>query len=194
MQIDEFYRDVLHLTDEELIQKLEAATEVRHLKKRDLIVRAGELQTHVTFMVNGIARGFFKDVRGRDMTECFVYEPGACAMSCLNLGTPSPISIEALTDSEVILIPVSVVVELQEEYLDVLRLYNRLLWDALQAHWETKMVLYQYPALQRYQWFLRKHPGVAERVNNKYIATYLGMTDVTLSRLRKALREGTETE
>lgn len=192
MQINDFYREVLHLTDEKLIQKLEAVAETRCLKKREIIVRAGEMQTHVVFMVSGIVRGFFRDAKGRDVTECFVYEPGTCAMSCLALDAPSPITIEALTECELLLIPIPAVVELQEEHCDVLRLYNRLLWDALQKHWEIKMVLYQYPARQRYQWFLEKYPGVAEQVSNKYIATYLGMTDVTMSRLRKAMREEAE--
>lgn len=51
-----------------------------------------------------------------------------------------------------------------------------------------KQVLAQCTALQRYQWFLEEYPGIIDQVNNKYIASFLGMTPVSLSRLRRELR------
>ena len=44
-------------------------------------------------------------------------------------------------------------------------------------------------AMQRYQWFLEAYPGFIDKVSNKHIASFLGMTPVTLSRLRRVLRE-----
>ena len=41
----------------------------------------------------------------------------------------------------------------------------------------------------RYQWFLKKYPGLIDEVSNKHIASFLGMTPVTLSRLRQKLKE-----
>ena len=43
--------------------------------------------------------------------------------------------------------------------------------------------------MERYQWFLARYPGLISTVNNKHIASFLGMTPVTLSRLRRQVRE-----
>lgn len=59
----------------------------------------------------------------------------------------------------------------------------------MKSHWELKRVLNSCTAVQRYQWFLEEYPGLIDRVSNKYIASFLGMTPVTLSWLRRTLRE-----
>lgn len=49
--------------------------------------------------------------------------------------------------------------------------------------------MYQHAAMERYQWFLQAYPGLCYQVSGKQIASFLGMTQVTLSRLRRAMRE-----
>ena len=78
---------------------------------------------------------------------------------------------------------------MQKYYEEAMALYNQMLIAALKAHWELKRVLNSYTAAERYQWFLDKYPGLIDKVSNKYIASFLGMTPVTLSRLRRMLRE-----
>ena len=73
--------------------------------------------------------------------------------------------------------------------MEVTKLYNELLIKALNEHWKLKQILNSYTAVQRYQWFLDEYPGLIGKVSNKYIASFLGMTPVTLSRLRRTLRE-----
>lgn len=61
-------------------------------------------------------------------------------------------------------------------------------------HLELKRIGSQYDAMKRYLWFLEKYPGLIDAVNNKYIASYLNMTPVTLSRLRRKLKDSKEKE
>ena len=59
MEAYDFYRDVYHLKDEELIQKFAKATRRKKLKKGEFVVRIGEILNHVYFMESGILRGYF---------------------------------------------------------------------------------------------------------------------------------------
>ena len=188
---DDFYRNVFHLKDENLIQELVNATEIRHLKKGEFVVRIGEVQNDVYFLETGIARGYFLDVNGKDVTDCFAFRCGTAAVSFgqLELNVQSSLSIEVLEDAKFFCIPIFSLIELQKSYFEIMFLYNQLLVKALNEHWKLKRVLNQFTAIQRYQWFLREYPGLIYKVKNKYVASFLGMTPVTMSRLRKMLKE-----
>ena len=188
----DFYQNIFHLKDRKLIQELVSATEIRQLKKGEFVVRIGEVQNDVYFLETGIARGYFLDVNGKDVTDCFGFRCGTAAVSFgqLELNIPSPMTIEILEGGNFFCIPVSVVIRLTKHYEEAMTLYNQLLIDAMKAQWELKRVLNSYTAVQRYQWFLEEYPGLIDKVSNKYIASFLGMTPVTLSRLRRTLREG----
>ena len=102
VQVEKFYTDVLGLTDEGLLKTLTALTEVRALKRREVLVETGARQQEVVFVLEGVLRGYYLDMNGREITDCFVVQCGTPAMSSFTLDTPSPISIEALTDCRVL--------------------------------------------------------------------------------------------
>lgn len=189
MLTETFIADVLHIRDAALADRLASIAERLHLSKGELLIREGEPQTRFVFLVEGILRGYFLDIGGRDITDCFTYQCGAPAVSCFSIGTSSAISVEALTSCELLSLPNDALTALMEEYPRLLWDYNRMLQQALRTHWEIRTMLCQHTAMERYQWFLQTYPALADRVSNKYIASFLGMTPVTLSRLRRALRE-----
>ena len=189
MRAAEFFLNVLSLSDPEVLRQILPVTKLRHLEKDELLVRAGEIQTEISFLSKGILRGFLLDAEGHDVTDCFAVTPGAAAMATVSLDRPSVTNIEALTEAEVISFPTEIAMRLMEENADLVRVHNRLLQSALDFHWQLKTVLCQYDAMGRYQWFLRSFPGLIDQVSNKHIASLLGMTPVTLSRLRSTLRQ-----
>ena len=69
------------------------------------------------------------------------------------------------------------------------QLYANLVLRSAKRHWEIKTVLYQYTATQKYQWFLQAYPELICHVSGRHIASFLGMTPVTLSRLKRTLHE-----
>ena len=64
---DDFYRNIFHLKDKNLIYELVKATEIRYLKKGEFVVRIGEVQNDVYFLETGIARGYFLDINGKEI-------------------------------------------------------------------------------------------------------------------------------
>ena len=186
---NDFYRNILHLTDAHLIDRLVKISEPLRLNKGDILVREGEKQDHFVLLVSGILRGYFLDVNGRDVTDCFGYVCGSPAMSCFSIAEPSPISIAALTNCDLIQLPSDRLLALMQDEPQLVWLYNKMLQESLRMHWNIKTNVCQHSAMERYEWFLEAYPGLIDRVSNKYVASFLGMTPVTLSRLRRTLRE-----
>lgn len=188
MKIQDFYVDTLGITDARLAQVLTKNSQIKFIKKGDILQHVGSKSTELYFLVNGLLRGFLLDAKGKEVTDCFIHAHGAPVVSSIDLGEPSLLSIEALEDSELIAISFSVVLPLVCSNMELVTLYNRLLSNSLKMHWENKTALVQYTATERYQWFLENYPGLIERINHGYIASFLGITPVSLSRVRRLLR------
>ena len=191
MNVCEFYKNICCLTNNELIQELVVSTNFIHLKKAEFVVRVGEIQNDVYFLVSGIARGYFLDLNGREVTDCFSFKCGDPAVPSgqLQIDSSSPMTIEMLEDGDFFCVPIQRIIELQHKYPELIMFYNRLLINALDEHWRLKRILNQYTAVERYRWFLEAYPGLICKIKNKYIASFLGMSPVTLSRLRKQFKE-----
>ncbi|MDY3014425.1 MAG: Crp/Fnr family transcriptional regulator [Evtepia sp.] len=187
-----FYAEALGITDEKLLDIVVPISRIKTVEKGALLIRHGERQSHVTFLMEGLLRGFYLDPDGRDVTDCFGLHPWTPAMACCGLNDLSPITIEALTPSRVVRIPYEAVMELLERDVRLVQMYNTLLLKSVQEHWQVKTMVCQHTATERYQWFLEEYPGLIDRVNNRYVASYLGMSPVTLSRIRGSLRESSE--
>ena len=171
---------------------LEKCERTVSISKGELIVDIGDMPTRICTLEKGILRGFITDMDGRDTTDCFVYHTGDVVLSCSGLEEPSLVQIEALTDTIMKEYPRDIVMELMEQDLGLLMFYNRELKSALFRHWEEKVLLHHSSAMERYLWFLKEYPGLIDLIGNKYIASFLGMTPVTLSRLRRRLRDEQE--
>ena len=179
----------LNLTDKSAQQMLTRAAQVVFVEANSIVLEAGETQEIVPLLISGVVRGFLLDADGRDTTDCFVYKPGEVVMGCNSLGKPSQISMETMSECTMMTVPLDIVLSLMDSCPELLHIYNRYLAEALEHHWEEKMLMNRCSAMERYQWFLKHYPGLIQTVSNKHIASFLGMTPVTLSRLRRKLRE-----
>lgn len=188
MDIGEFLMACLPVRESTVVSRLTAVAKIDHLEKGDLLIENGLPVNYINVLLSGVLRGFLIDKNGKDITDCFAFRTGEIAAPCHSLDKPAQISIEAITPCEVLKIPVDAVWKLLEERTELVQLYNQYLVQALERHWEIKMVMYQYSAMQRYQWFLKRYPELCQIVNSRHIASFLGITPVTLSRLRTKLK------
>ncbi|MDY3282728.1 Crp/Fnr family transcriptional regulator [Dysosmobacter sp.] len=183
-----FFRSVLLLPDEALIQRAQEVSEVLEVKKGECVIKQGDPVKNVLFLIEGIFRGYFPSSSGKEITDCFVSEPGFTVMPSSDLAEAAPISIEAVVPSRVLSIPMQEVTSRIWRFKSLQSLYFRLLMKSFKNHWELKTALYKFNAAERYQWFCRTYPDLVEPVKGKDIASFLNMTPVTLSRIRQSLR------
>ena len=189
MDIQLFYTKILGLNDNELIKTLAFNSKISFVKKGTIIQNIGDINTDLKLLENGLCRGYFLDTRGYEVTDCFSFQTGMPIISCIDLSLPAPICVEALEDSTIVSVPVRLITPLLNENIELMNLYNRFLRQSLQMHWENKIMLMQYTATDRYLWFLKRFPNLIDRVSHKYIASFLGMTPVSLSRIRRSIRQ-----
>ena len=189
MSPQDFFQNILYLSDPQLLNHLSEVARVEYVPPKRLLAETGEVQLQLAFVLTGVVRGFLLDEDGRDITDCFAYRFGDVVMGCNGIGAPSQINLETLTDCELLLIPVSAILSSMKQSQELLDIYNKMLIHGMQRHWREKILLLKCSAMERYQRFLEDYPGLIDLVSNKHIASFLGMTPVTLSRLRRKLRE-----
>lgn len=190
--VDEFLAQRLHTNNQELIAEAINCMKYYAYAKGELIVKTGEPISMYRFLASeGLVRCIYHTVKGKEITECIVSKVGNCIMPSAVLDEPSPIDMEALTNVEIIAFPIDAVRKLEEKYPEILRMENEALTECWLEQWEMKRIRYEYDAKERYLWFCKTHPGAAEQMMNKHIASFLDMSPVSLSRIRKQLAEDT---
>lgn len=188
MSIEYFLSDTLHMRDREAIKKLSSCGEVRHLKKNRILFHQDDPPSHMAFLLNGIMRSFIFDLKGMDLTECFDYEFGWPVVPSVPMTAPASVNIEASVDSELILFPVADIMEFISKNSEVAQIYHSLMCSCVQKHVRLTRALNQFTAAQRYEWFLSEYAALNGRISNKDIASFLNMSPVTLSHIRKEYR------
>ncbi len=188
MAYRDFYQKALGITDPQLLRQLSAASTEEVLPRGQRLVRMGEHRHSIHFLLHGILRGFIVDENGKDITDCFICQQGDVIAGCGSLIGPSNVSIEGITDCTVLALPLDRLQDLMENP-QLMYSYNEQLSIALDRHWEMKMMLYRCSAMERYQWFRKRYPGLEEHISGKHLASFLGVTPVTLSRLRRQLKD-----
>ncbi|GAB4039639.1 Crp/Fnr family transcriptional regulator [Spirosoma jeollabukense] len=175
------------LSDEEWMA-LEPHLSIVHLKKHQLMATQGVVADQVAFVLEGVFRQFYaKD--GEDWTTYFFFDQQLMAayMSCVT-GRPSPVTIEALTEATCLVFPYAVIKSLFGQYMGW-QTFGRLLAEYLMVALEERMAgLLLLSPEERYMALLegdQRH--ILQRVPHHYIANYLGITPVSMSRIRNRI-------
>lgn len=159
------------------------------LKKNDVLIRIGEKNSFIFFVVSGILRDYYIDDDGNDVTRFFTCEGGICGGEALISNEASTICTEALEDCILIRCHVSDFKSIIASCNEAAKAYIWLLESSLAYKIRRENSFLIKSATERYIDFKRENPEIEKRVNQKYIASYLGITPVSLSRIRRALKE-----
>lgn len=163
---------------------LQEHTIVRDIAAGTGLIEAGQLVERAYFCVRGLFRLYYPLEDGREYNVAFTVEGDfATSHAAMITHQPSSLTIEALEDALVIEIEHTLLQQLTKQHhswerfvrLSVERLYIR--------KEERERELLYLSARERYEAFLRKYPGLAERIPQYHIASYIGISPVSLSRL-----------
>lgn len=159
------------------------------LKKNDVLIGIGDKNSYIFFVVSGILRDYYIDDDGNDVTRFFTCEGGICGGEALISNEPSAVCTEALEDCILLRCLVSDFKKIIASDSITTKAYIWLLESSLAYKIRRENSFLIKSAAERYIDFKRENPDIEKRVNQKYIASYLGITPVSLSRIRRALKE-----
>ncbi len=167
---------------------LAALSTPRYLKKGDHFIRAGEVPKHFAFIQTGLFRYYYLDEQGNEFTKAFFTENAfLSSYSAMVLQRPSYFSIEALEDAHLHAIAFADWQTLRQQDGRWNELLLAILQKAFIKKEERERQFLLFDAEKRYRLFLQDNPGLDQRVNQRLIASYLGITPVALSRIRKKM-------
>jgi CRP-like cAMP-binding protein len=162
--------------------------ESRKLKRKEVLLKAGEICRHSSFIVEGALKGFTIDKDGDEHVINFAVKDWWIAdMYSLISQKPGILTIEAIADSEILMLPKEQQNMLYERVPKFERFFRILVENSLVANQQRLINNLSLTAEERYQHFMGKYPFILECAPLHSIASYLGMTPEFLSKIRRKM-------
>lgn len=165
-------------------QAIAEISSVVTIKKNKDLQPIGHTCKTIYFINKGLARiYYFKD--GIDVTERFFFENSIIArVESLFTGKPSRKAIQILEDAEIIAINSTQLFKLYDTFPEIERLFRKIFETAYVETVNRIEGIQFHSAEERYNALLKEAPDVLMKIPLKYVASYLGITQVSLSRIR----------
>lgn len=162
---------------------------LKKYSKKKLVFSAGDEGDQVRFLISGIARYFLINQQGKERNKSFA-KP-VCAITSLPslvVGCPATYSAQALTDCVTLNISYRELKRLSDKYRSWAKLMLRIFEDLALDKDRRIAELLMCSATERYLNFMEEYAESAESIANYQIASYLGISEVALSRIRSQLQ------
>lgn len=176
------------LSDEE-INIFEHILTYRRIKKKELVAENGKVCKKVLFVSKGYFRFYHIDKKGNEITSDFYFAPSfITSYTSFILETPSVVNVQAMSDMEAFEFAKKDLYDLYDRYPKIERL-GRLIAESVAISSEEHLfLLLNQTAEMRYRRLLELNPQYVNTIPLQYIASYLGITQETLSRMRKSIQ------
>lgn len=181
----ESYIRTLSLFSDEEITTIMSLAIPKRLKKNQYLLRQGNVCMFHTFVCSGCLRSYRIDEKGRE--HIFSFSPANHWVSdsvSLVTGTPSDELIDALEDSVIIQLSADSFKTLLRDIPNFELLNNKIITDDYSRSRDRIYMMTNHQAEERYRQFIRCFPQLHQRLPIFMIASYIGVTRETLTRIR----------
>lgn len=186
----EHFNNKIPLTEEEQ-SLIKAHLSVKKIRKKQYILQEGDICKTIAFVEKGLLRSYSVDDNGTEHIMQFAVEGWFISdLYSFLTAEPATYNIEAVEDSELVLINKSANDELMRKCTKYESFTRVLITGAYIALQKRINSLMSYTLEERYETFMSQYPDIARRVPQHMIASYIGLTPETLSRVRKRIAAG----
>ncbi|MBB3697714.1 cyclic nucleotide-binding domain-containing protein [Flammeovirga yaeyamensis] len=175
------------LTDVEIDDFIQQ-TSTKIIKKGDFFIKEGVISKEVGFINKGFFRSYYYNSNEEEVTYCFRFEKTfISAYTSLLSQQPSVENIQALTDVELNIIPRDLMIHLEKSNVNWLRLFKYFTEQEYMEMEKRIFLLQKETAEKKYEDLLIHHPEYLQKIPLNYLASYLGITQRHLSRIRNSM-------
>lgn len=189
LPLTNFIKTVYPIADN-ILEDIAASFEIVLFNKNDFVLKEGQICNDLIFIESGYLRAFTNDTEGIEVTTHF-YQQNSIVFEVASFFKRKPTfeNIQALTDCtgwKINYEKFQVLFHSQPTF----REFGRTnLVNGFIALKERTMAMIHNTAEQRYEHLLNTRPQLLQNIPLKYIASYLGITDTSLSRIRKEMMQ-----
>ncbi|OUJ72895.1 Crp/Fnr family transcriptional regulator [Hymenobacter crusticola] len=159
------------------------------LPKDAYFLEAGHVARHVGFLLEGVMRICYYNNKGDEITRNFVDEQHLVAdLRGLEYSLPSPEYVQAVTDCRLLLFSKRDWDDLAHTIVGWSEMVHKMTAKHLREKLARISPMVAQDATTRYQEFIENYPRMANRIPLSYLASFLGITQSSLSRIRKNIR------
>jgi len=168
---------------------IESELSCRKVTEGEVLLEQGQVCREMFFICKGVLRIVSQNEKGNKMAYFFLKENQFCSiLNSFNNNVPAIEGIEAACDAEIIVLKKQKLISLYEKLPYLKELITGITTQALLDKIQVRNSYLGEDASLRYQNFLIRQPEIALRVSLSDIASYLGITQQSLSRIRKNMR------
>ncbi len=171
------------------INLIKSKAVLKEIRKDEYFQEAGKIPREVIFLTEGIMRVCYYNNKGDEVTKYFIDENNFLAdINSYNQEIPSTEYIQAVTPCSYLVLSKSAMKELSMTIIEWDNIVAKITAKGLADKVNKISSMMAEDAKERYLSFLEKFPRLANRIPLSYLASYLGMTQSSLSRIRKNIR------
>jgi CRP-like cAMP-binding protein len=163
---------------------------VREIPSGTILLSEGEIATKLFLVINGCLRAYFVKENGIEISSQFFIESQIVAsFESAMTGTPSRLNIDAIEDSTIASIQMKNLKKVIGESSSGRDHFNKFLMSRLIYYMNKHASFILDNPEKRYIKLIQENPELVSRLPQQYIASYLGITPVSLSRIRTRLKK-----
>ena len=186
MDLIKKFVDSYHPLSEESLREFTNLFTLKEYKKNEVLYRSGEQSSKFFILIEGITRSVVIDSNGKEKTRTIFTAPiiFTSLVSSLN-SKPSKAEFNCLSDAVIYEGNFRNFILLTLKYKDIANLYNRFLEEAFIRMQDKATILSTLDATDRYLHLKSQIPDIENLIQLNHIASYLNITSIQLSRIRK---------